>query len=497
MRARRFEVLSKKEIGQIHQASLRILREKGVKVEAQDLRNIFKERGAVVDHSEQVVRIPEEMVDWAIEQTPSKFMVYGHDPKFKVKIDTKSSHFCGLGTPTDLVDRDGNHNPTTLEDLRKHLILIDDLDNLTNDQMDIWPNDIPMTTIHVEAIRMWARWAKKPFGSGTLGYLASKDMMDMTALVVGGMDKLMKKPRQVGITSIVSPLKIDTAQGHGMRVFIEHNQPLTVTPEAMGGTTAPVTLAGLLTQHNAEVLAHITLAQCIKPGAAIMYGTCSTVADMRTGNVALGSFETGLVTAGCAQLARAYKIPSRGVGGTTDAKVLDIQCGFERMMNLYHAYMAGINYITCAGTLEGTVSGAHELMVLDNELAGMVQRIARGVEVNDVNMAVDEIINLKWSDSYMDKMHTAEHFKSELHLSDLFDHTVRDAWVTAGSKTVLDRCAEKVEKIIASHQPNKLSGKLEADMQECIDEVAARPIEECYKYEGDSAEMPSYVPNLG
>lgn len=494
MKARRFEVLSKKELDQIHHASLRVLREKGVKVEAQDLRDLFRERGADVDDSEQVVRIPEEIILWAIEQTPSKFMVYGHDPKFKVRIDTRSSVFAGLGTPTDLIDKDGNHNPTTLEDLRKHLILIDNLDNLTNDQMDVWPNDVLMTTIHVEAIRVWARCARKPFGSGTLGYLASKDMMDMTALVVGGMDKLMKKPRQVGITSIVSPLKIDTAQGHGMKVFIEHNQPLTVTPEAMAGTTAPVTLAGLLVQHNAEVLAHITLAQIIRPGAAIMYGTCSTVADMRTGNVAIGSLETGLVTAGCAQLARSYKIPSRGVGGTTDSKILDIQCGFERMLNLYHAYMAGINYITCAGTLEGTLVEAHELMVLDNELAGMVQRIGRGITVDDTRMAVDEIINLDWSDSYIDKMHTVEHFKSELYLSDLFDHTVRDAWISAGSKTVLDRCAAKVDEIIANHEPNNLGKKLEDAMQRFIDEVAARSIEEFYKYEGMSAELPSYVP---
>jgi len=497
MKARKFEVFSKKEVERIHQASLNVLRTKGVKVEAQDLRDLFRERGADVDDSEQVVRIPEEIVQWAIEQTPSRFMLYGHDPKFKVKVDTSSSIFAGLGTPPDLVDKDGNHSPTTLEDLRKHIILIDDLDNLTNDQMDIWPNDVPMTTIHVEAIRVWAREARKPFGSGTLGYLASKDMMDMVALVVGGMDKLMKKPRKVGITSIVSPLKIDTAQGHGMRVFIEHNQPITVTPEAMGGTTAPITLAGLLVQHNAEVLAHIALAQIIKPGAAVMYGTCSTVADMRTGNVAIGSFETGLITAGCAQLARSYKIPSRGVGGTTDSKLLDVQCGFERMMNLYHAYMAGINYITCAGTLECTLAGSHELMVLDNELAGMVKRIGRGIEVNDDTLAVDLINDLDWSDSYIDKMHTVEHFRSELHLSDLFEHTVRDAWVSAGSKTVLDRCAETVEQIIANHEPNKLSRKLESEMQKFIDDVAARPIEEFYKYEGLSAEMPSYVPDQG
>lgn len=493
MKARRFEVLSRKEVQRIHEGSLTVLAKKGVKVEAQDLRDLFRKQGADVDDSEHVVRIPQELVMWAVEQAPSKFIFYGHDPKVRVRIDTRSSYFCGLGTPINMLDNDGNFRPVTLEDLRKHIILIDELDNLTNDQMDLWPDDIPMTTIHVESIRQWAREARKPFGNGTLGYRASKDMVDMTAMVVGGMDKLMKKPRLMGISSIVSPLKIDTAQGHGMKVFVEHNQPVIVAPEAMAGTTAPVTLAGLLVQHNAEILAHITLAQIIKPGAPVLWGTVSTVSDMRTGNVAIGSFETGLITAASAQLARLYKIPSRGVGGTTDSKLLDIQCGFERMMNLCAAYMAGINYITCAGTLEETVVGSHELMVLDNELIGMLKRVGRGIEVTDETLAIDLITDLDWTDNYLGQMHTAEHFRSELYLTDLIDRDGRDAWIRAGSKTVLDRCAEKVESIIANHKPNELSSKLEADMQRFIDTVAARPLEEFMKYE-DMTEPPSELP---
>jgi trimethylamine--corrinoid protein Co-methyltransferase len=235
----------------------------------------------------------------------------------------------------------------------------------------------------------------------------------------------------------------------------------------------------------------------MKPGAPVLWGTVSTVADMRTGNVAIGSFETGLITAAGAQLARFYKIPSRGVGGTTDSKLLDIQCGFERMMNLYAAYMSGINYITCAGTLERTVTGSHELMVLDNELAGMLKRVGRGIDVNEKTLAIDVINDLAWSESYIDKMHTAENFRSEIFLSNLLDHQVRDAWATGGSKSILDRCADKVDEIVANHKPNKLSRALEDDMQRFIDEVAARPIEEFYKYEGMGAEAPSYMPDQG
>jgi len=162
-------------------------------------------------------------------------------------------------------------------------------------------------------------------------------------------------------------------------------------------------------------------------------------------------------------------------------------------MNLYAAYMAGINYITCVGTLEGTVTGSHELMVLDNELAGMLKRMGRGIEVNPDTLAVDLICNLGWGDNYMDQMHTAGHFRSEIFLSNLIDHTGRDAWQTAGSKSLLDRCAEKVDENVAKHKPNRLKAGLEAEMQRFIDQVAARPIEEFYKYEGLS-EAPTNLP---
>ncbi len=493
MKTTRFEVLSKDEIQRIHEGSLSVLSERGVKVEAKDVRDLFRERGADVNDSDQLIRLPQDLVLWAIEQAPSEFMLYGFDPEFKIRIDTESSLFCGLGTPTDVLDKNGNFRPVLLEDLRKHIILIDDLEHLSGEQFDWWPSDIPMTTIHVEGIRLWAREARKPYGFGTLGHVACKDMMDMTALVVGGADQLTGKPRLMGICSVVSPLKIDTAQAHGMKVYVEHNQPVILAPEAMAGTTAPVTLAGLLVQQNAEILAHIALAQIIKPGAPVLWGTVSTAADMRTGDVALGSFETGLITAASAQIARSYNIPSRGVGSTTDSKSLDIQCGFERMMNLYAAYMSGINYITCAGTLERTVVGSHELMVLDNELAAMLKRVARGIDVNEATLAIDMINRLDWTETYMDQMHTAEHFRSELYISDLIDRHNRNAWLNAGSKSVLDRCAEKVENIIANHKPNQLSRKLEDEMQKFIDSVAARPLEEFYKYEGMEA-PPSELP---
>ena len=115
----------------------------------------------------------------------------------------------------------------------------------------------------------------------------------------------------------MNPLQMIKLQLEGMYVWAEYGQPMAMSPEAMAGATAPATLAGLLAQQNAEILAHLTLAQIIAPGTPVLYGTVSTITDMATGNVALGSIETGLITAAAAQLARHYGVPCRSVGGAT------------------------------------------------------------------------------------------------------------------------------------------------------------------------------------
>jgi trimethylamine--corrinoid protein Co-methyltransferase len=94
-------------------------------------------------------------------------------------------------------------------------------------------------------------------------------------------------------------------------------------PEALAGATAPSTLAGLMTQQNAEVLAGIMVSQLASPGTPVLYGTVSAVMDMRTGTAAMGGPEVGLINMATAQLGRYYNLPRRGTGGVTDSKLVD------------------------------------------------------------------------------------------------------------------------------------------------------------------------------
>ena len=337
MKTARFEVLSQEEVERIHAASMEILAEVGIKVNYKKAREIVRGAGAEVDEETMAVRLPENLVCWAVDQAPRQFSLFGIDAEFRLEVgpDQTEPIFAGLGTPTRIIDLEsGAVRMATRQDMIDHIILINACEHIHNSQMDVWPDDIPMTTIHSEAIWAWAHNSCKPYGMGCYGYLPTWDMMRMMAIAAGGKEELQKRPRFFAICSVVSPLQMDQAQAEGLLICAEYGQPVTCAPEAIAGTTAPVTLAGLLAQENAAILAHITLAQIFRPGTPVLYGTVSTTANMRYGTVTLGSPETGLITAASAQMARYYGLPLRSVGGSTDSKREDLQAGFERMGTL-------------------------------------------------------------------------------------------------------------------------------------------------------------------
>lgn len=470
-----FEVLSAEELRRIDAASMDILGNVGVRVDLKRARDDFRKGGAQVDEAARSVRIPEEVVRSALEKAPSSFSLFGADPDFQMELGTDRVNFAGLGTPTKIVDTEtGEIRPTTLDDVRNHLRLIDALEHIDNSQMDLWPNDIPMTTIHAEAIVAWAQNSHKSFGMGTYGVMPTEDMMRMASIVVGGKEELKRRPRMFGICSVMNPLQMIKLQLEGMYSWVEYGQPLAMSPEAMAGATAPATLAGLLVQQNAEIIAHLTLAQLIAPGTPVLYGTVSTITDMATGNVALGSIETSLITAAAAQLARHYGIPCRSVGGATASNTLDAQCMLERAGTLLPAVQAGVHFITCGGTIESSMAASHPLLVLDDALCGMALRLARGIEVNDDTLALDLIKEVGWQGQYLDQVHTAQHFRQEYFFSKLLRRDARETWKRKGSKTALDLATERVREILGKHEPRELDPAMEKELLDYLAVVQKR-----------------------
>jgi len=90
--------------------------------------------------------------------------------------------------------------------------------------------------------------------------------------------------------------------------------PCNVLSEALSGGTAPVTEAGTLIVHNAEVLGGITLSQLVKKGSPVIYGSSTTILDLSFVNAPVGAPELGLLSAAVAKLGQYYNLPTYVAG---------------------------------------------------------------------------------------------------------------------------------------------------------------------------------------
>lgn len=480
MKLNRLEVLTEEEIIMIHNSTIDLMKEVGVFIDLKEARRLLQDNGAEIDNKTKLVKFPEYLVNEQLKKVPNSFSLYGSDGQFKIDINTESFHFATQGAPTKIYD---NTNPlyprdATLSDFSKSLKIVDSLEYISCSHLDVWPTDIPYTTLHCQAIKEWLKNSRKPFGIGCRGKLMSRDLMHLLSIIVNGKDELIRKPRIIGFFNPISPLTLPRVLLDGLFIFAQFKQPLIIAPAASGGLNAPITLAGLLTQTNAEVLSSIVLTQLINSGAPVLYGTVNTPIDPRTGNVTWGSIETSLITIASAQLARFYKIPSRASGCITNSNCFDMQNGFERFNTLSAAAYAGINYITCAGTYECGLASSLELLVIDDELAGMVSRGINGIKVDTNNIALNEIKfvakSQKKGTHFLGLRHTAKNIKNELYIPKLTERSSRKTWVKKGALDLITKAQIRIQEILKNHKPNVLQLDLEKEIDDYIKKVEER-----------------------
>ncbi|MEM3453043.1 MAG: trimethylamine methyltransferase family protein [Candidatus Hadarchaeum sp.] len=468
--------LTSDELYEIHMASLEILGQVGVKFLSQKALQILEGAGAQVDFKEEVARIPEYLVKEAIRKAPSSCTVYGRDFKHKMKLGDDQVYFGMAGWLPYVLDLEtGKRREGTLADVEQFFKLGDYSKNIHFLDWAVWPKDIPESVVHAYGLFMGFKNTTKPLDGYIHGESPAEDNIRMASIVAGGEEELRKRPLLLSIENPTSPLQHSKEMIEGLMVYTKYGQPLVIAPEAQSGATAPVSLAGLLVQQNVEILSGIVLAELVNPSTPMIYGTVSTIADMKTGNIALGAVEAGLINAATAQLAHYYNLPSRGTAGTTDSKIPDVQAGLEKSMTLIMAALSGIDFIySFAGTLESTLTMSYEQFLIDDELAGMVARAVRGVRVDDEMLAVDVIKKVGPEHHYLTQKHTIENFMKEHYIPKIINREKRETWEKLGAKDLREIARNEVKKILKEHQPEPLDSDVEMELKKILEEIEKR-----------------------
>ncbi len=473
-------IFSRDELYEIHGATMDVLENVGVKIFEPSALKLVKDAGAIVDEKEKIARIPEYLVREALKKAPSRINLYGRDGKYKLKLGGYKVHFSMEGSSVFVLDLEsGERRNSTYTDLQNFFKLSDALENIHHASITVIPRDIPEPIAHVYEIFAGFKNTTKTIDGYTYGQKVAMDTIRMASILAGGEEELIKRPMLLGFHNPVSPLQHSKELTEGLMVYAKYKQPIIIAPEDQAGATAPVTLAGLLVQQNAEILSGIVIAELTNPGAPVLYGTVSTIIDMKTGNLAYGAVEAALINVASAQLARFYGLPSRGTGGGTESKVPDVQAGLEKATTMMMAALAGINFIyVAAGALESTLTASYEQAVIDNELCGIVARSLRGIAVNDETLAVDVIKEVGPGGHYLANKHTLKHLKIEHFIPTILNRQMRDVWEKSGCKDLRQIAREKAMEILTKHQPEPLELDIEKELRAYIKEVEER--EKCY-----------------
>jgi len=471
------EILTRDELYDVHTATMEILQSVGVKILEESALRVLADAGANVDFSSKMAKIPEYLVKEAVRKAPSAFNLYGRNRKNVLRLGGNRVHFATQGTGVYVLDLDtGKRRYATVRDVTLLSRLADGLDNIHHVSEMVLPKDVPDNAVYAYSLVERLKNTEKPTDGYNYGEAAALDVVGIASIVVGGEEELRKRPILMGFYNPLSPLTHSEDTLVGLRVFGKYGQPMIIAPEAQAGMTAPVTLAGLLSTTSAEVLSGIVIAQLFNPGAPVLYGNVSAISDMKTGNIALGGPETGLINMATAQLARYYGIPSRGTGGVTESKTIDAQSGLEQATTLLLAALGGINFIyDAAGSIESTKTASYEQLVISNDLCGMVSRILRGIDVTDETLAIDVTRDVGPRGMYIAHRHTLEHFRKEHFIPRIMNRDAREAWEKKGSRKLQDVSKDVVKKILADHQPRPLERDIEKDLAGMIKDIERRP----------------------
>lgn len=471
MQNTRYQLLNQNEIEMIHENTLKIMENIGIVMTNEDAREILAKHGAILDGEK--IKFPRKLVEEAIESAPSSYTLHGRNPKRDVQISLDTTAYAGPAGAPFVRDMDKGHRNSVMEDFNNIVKICHCLENIDIQSfMSCETNDIPVEQRPTTMMYNTLKYSDKPLMGSVLGYKNAKDCLEMAAIVFGGKEEIMKNPVMAAIPCSLTPLSYDSAQLGAIIAYAEYGQPQLINSLCMAGSTAPATIAGVVSVQNAEVLAGIVLAQCVNPGAPVIYSASGTSTEMSSGSLAIGSSEDALISLINAQLSKYYKIPCRISGALSDSKIMDSQAAYESAVTISMAQMAGGNFILHGGgILETYNTVSFEKLIIDNEVLGMMKRIGRGVEVNEETLAYDVIEEVGPQGIFLMEEHTVEHYHDEFYKPTLSDRKSLAQWKLDGEEPIEKVANRRWKEILASYEEPKLPADVDAALKKYMENI--------------------------
>jgi trimethylamine--corrinoid protein Co-methyltransferase len=448
------KLISREGFRRIHEESLVVLENTGIRIYSQSALELLKANGATVDPKKMVAKLPRSLVEHAIKTAPKGFTLHAREPKYNLQLDGEHLYFTFDGCGVQTVDLEtGKKRPARKQDIADCARLANVLPGVGYFTPSVAPQDVPL---HAHVLhQMHAAFSntdKFIMSESTTTAAEAKFQIEMAAAVAGGKDKLMKEPNLSAIICAVPPLNLDGGGSDAAIEFAKAGVPVVMMSMVEAGVSGPVTLAGTLVVSNAEVLALLTLTQCAKKGARAIYGSVLSMMEPRTGAYVSGSPEAALLCSSVCELANYYRLPSQAGTFGTNALLPGSQAATEHCLTTLLAVNCGTEMVNGFGLLEASTVLSYEQLLLDYDMVTELLRVGQGIDVNDDTIARDLIAEVGIGGNFLAKRHTLTHLKDAWSPM-VFEYGTYEDWVKRGSMSEVKRANLKAKQLLKEARP--------------------------------------------
>jgi len=446
--------VSADQLEAIHLASLRVLEEIGLDILNAEAKSILKAAGADVAADGDRVRFDRGLVERSIGKPPSEFRLHARNPDHTLNIGGAWIANCAVASAPNAHDMQGGRRAGNTVDFKNFLRLIQKL-NIIHliGGYPVEPLDRHPSIRHLECLSDTVLMTDKVFHAYSLGRERILDGIEI-ARIARGVDNetLEREPSLITIINSNSPLKLDEVMCGGIIEMARRNQVVVLTPFTLAGAMAPVTIAGAVTQQNAEALAGLVLSQNVRAGAPFVYGGFTSNVDMKSGSPAFGTPEYMKSALLGGQLARRYGLPYRS-SNVCAANTVDAQAAYESVFSLWGATMGGVNILKHgAGWMEGGLQASFEKMVLDADLLQMVAAFLTPLEVDDDALALDAMREVGPGGHFFGAAHTMERYSTAFYSPMISDWRNFETWQDAGSPAAYEKANRLYKTLLGEYE---------------------------------------------
>ncbi|MFO8033651.1 MAG: trimethylamine methyltransferase family protein [Candidatus Bipolaricaulota bacterium] len=443
------------QIEEIHSAALRVLSDVGVDVADGSIRDLLVQHGARAEGRR--VRFDAGMVEEALETAPARFSLHARGDHPPLDLGAGEVHLGTGGAAIRVLDTEhGGFRPSTLRDLGDLAWLVENLENIHFFLRPVIAQDVPKEELDENTLFACLANTQKHVTLAASSPESVDRVVQMASLLAGGQEEFRQRPF-VSLTCswMVSPLRVDTNVANVLRRAVEHGLPVALSSAPMAASTAPASLAGLLTQVHAEELSGVVLSQLFRPGAPVLYGPVPAAVSFRTMAYLGGAVESGLMNAAAVQLARRIGLPIYSDAGLTEAKGADVQAGYEKAANVMLVALAGGDFVHhAAGMLDSMLGVSYEQYVVDNDICGMALRAREGIRVDEETVAEELIAKVGPGGNFLSQLHTVKMSRSDEYFRPRT--AVRDSlsvWETKGRVDARQGAQRIASEILGRERP--------------------------------------------